>query len=92
MTLLRMNPQVSKAYGCADARKRLWEYLDQELPNTEAEGVGRHVARCPVCGPLAALARRLLERIAKISPAHNDLTALRLRIIGTLRRRSRAHI
>jgi anti-sigma factor RsiW len=68
------------AYGCADAQKRLWEYLDDELPLREAALVRRHVQDCPQCGPLAAFDRALLDRIAAVEPAHHDLTALRGRI------------
>jgi hypothetical protein len=73
-----------KRYGCADSRKRLWEYLDRELQQTEAARVGRHVARCPLCGPLAAFARRFLDRVARVRPADGELAALRERIVAML--------
>jgi anti-sigma factor RsiW len=89
-----MDPQASnqfsrnglarKAYACADSRKRLWEYLDDELPKIEAHQVGRHVANCPFCGPLAAFARRFLERIAAVRRESGDLAALRTRIVRML--------
>jgi hypothetical protein len=63
---------------------RLWEYLDDELPKTEAQRVGRHVARCPFCGPLATFARRFLDRIAAVRPDSGDMTLLRRRIVGML--------
>jgi hypothetical protein len=93
-SLLRMDRQASngfsknglarRSYGCADSRKRLWEYLDDELPRTDAQKVGRHLARCPFCGPLASFARRFLDRIAMLRPASGDLAALRERIVGML--------
>jgi anti-sigma factor RsiW len=89
-----MDPQASNglsrnalsrtAYGCADSRKRLWEYLDDELPKADAQRVGRHLARCPFCGPLAAFARRFLDRIAAVRPNYDNLAALRERIVRKL--------
>ncbi|MBI4542188.1 MAG: zf-HC2 domain-containing protein [Gemmatimonadetes bacterium] len=50
---------------CHSVMKRLWEYLDGELPLEEAQGLREHLAVCARCYPqyqfqlafLAALAR-----------------------------------
>jgi anti-sigma factor RsiW len=68
--------------------RRLWEYLDEELPEAEAEDVGRHLAKCPRCGPHAAFEQRLLDRIAAVRPECGELAALQERIAGVLRRRA----
>jgi hypothetical protein len=94
MTLPHMDPHVSNgiaggaaaraSYGCAESQERLWEYLDEELPENEAERMGRHVTGCPVCGPLVMFGRALLRRIAAVSPDHGELGALRERIANVL--------
>jgi hypothetical protein len=81
---LSKNGLARKTFGCADSRNRLWEYLDDELPKTEAQRVGRHLARCPFCGPLATFARRFLNRIGAIKPDESDVAILRRRIVGML--------
>jgi anti-sigma factor (TIGR02949 family) len=73
--------------ACDDAMRRLWEYLDEELPEAETEDVGRHLAKCPRCGRRAAFEQRLLERITAVAPEYGELAALRERIAGVLRRR-----
>ena len=44
-----MNEQ--KPGNCRDAVERLWEYIDGELPASEAENVKRHLAACGSCHP-----------------------------------------
>jgi anti-sigma factor RsiW len=73
-----------KPYGCAETRKRLWEYLDDELPKTEADRVGRHLAGCRQCRPYALFEWRLLKRIAALKPDNRDVAELRDRITGML--------
>lgn len=40
-----------KPVNCRDAVERLWEYIDGELPASEAENVKRHLAACGRCHP-----------------------------------------
>lgn len=40
-----------KGVTCRDAVERLWEYIDGELPATEAENVQRHLEACRSCHP-----------------------------------------
>ena len=69
---------------CADCLRRLWDYLDDELPETEAREMRDHVPGCPRCGPHAAFERRLLDRIRAVRPEPGDLGALRDRIAAVL--------
>ena len=71
-----MRPVIS----CADAMRRLWEHLDQALPEAEADEVRRHIAECERCQPHAAFERRLIDEIAAVRPEHHELAALRDRI------------
>lgn len=69
-----------------DVLRRLWEYLDDELPEAEAEQMRHHLAECPTCGPHAAFERRLLDRIAAVRPEYGELGAVRARIAALLAR------
>jgi len=69
---------------CASSLRRLWEYLDDELPETEAMDLQGHLAECPRCGPLAAYARQLLDGVEAARPEDDDLGALRVRIATAL--------
>lgn len=40
-----------KGVTCRDAVERLWEYVDGELPASEAENVRRHLEACRSCHP-----------------------------------------
>jgi hypothetical protein len=94
VTLPHMDPHASNGfsmtaaprtpYGCADSQRRLWEYLDEELPEDEAERVERHVATCLQCGPHATLGRRLLDRIAAVRWDRPEVAGLRERVAGVL--------
>jgi mycothiol system anti-sigma-R factor len=58
---------------CAEAVRRLWEYLDQALPEAEREGVQEHLEFCRrCCGELefAREVQRFLagQRRAEIPP------------------------
>lgn len=69
---------------CGDTLRRLWEYLDQELPEAEMESMRRHVEECPRCGPVARFERRLLERIAAVRPDPAEVAEFRGRLTSTL--------
>jgi hypothetical protein len=65
---------------CAACLRKLWEYLDEELPDIEAAELRKHVARCLRCDAQAAFAQWLLDNLASIRPEPDDLSALRDRI------------
>jgi anti-sigma factor RsiW len=69
---------------CASYLRCLWEYLDDELPETEASEMRDHVTGCPRCGPHAAFERRLLDRIGAVRPEAGESSALRARIAAVL--------
>jgi anti-sigma factor (TIGR02949 family) len=69
---------------CNRAMRRLWEYLDDEMPRAEAECMRHHLAGCPTCGPHAVFEQRLLDRIAAVRSRCGDIAAVRRRIIATL--------
>ena len=72
------------AISCADAMRRLWEYLDEALPEADEEVVRQHLAECAGCRAHERFERRLLAEIAAIRYEHGDLPALRDRIAAAL--------
>jgi hypothetical protein len=64
--------------------RRLWEYLDRELSEADAEDVRQHLADCGRCRPHATFEQRLLDEIAAVRPEHDDLAALRDRMAAAL--------
>ena len=61
----------TKRMTCAEAGRRLQDYLDHTLPPGEAQGVAEHVETCVVCLELwrqMRCTRRLLRRSARLEP------------------------
>ena len=83
-----MTEGMGASSACDQSMRRLWEYLDRELPDPESEVIQRHVAKCPRCGPRAAFEQRFLDRIAAVRPEYAELAELRERIARVLRRRA----
>jgi anti-sigma factor (TIGR02949 family) len=79
-----MTTSMRPSITCADAMRRLWEYLDRALPALEEHELRRHLAECAGCRNHAAFERRLLEEIAAVRPEHDALLALRNRIAAAL--------
>jgi len=53
---------------CEAAMRRLWEYLDAELPAPDMAAVRAHVAECASCRGHVEFERELLEAVARIGP------------------------
>jgi anti-sigma factor RsiW len=79
-----MIPAMHLPPECANPTRRLWEYLDDVLPEAEAREVRRHLAKCRRCRPCAEFAQRLLNEIAAVRPKPVDPAALRDRIVAAL--------
>ena len=69
---------------CADYESEIAAWLDGRLPPTNADGVARHVAGCPICGAFARSLRELdaaLARRVQLRPLSSDFNGrLRARI------------
>ncbi len=48
---------------CRDVIHQLWEFLDGELPVSEAEGIRRHLADCAHCNPQYTYQLRFLNAL-----------------------------
>ena len=78
------------AIDCETAVRRLWDYLDAELPAPRADEVRAHLAACAHCPPHFEFAARLQAALAAAgadAPGLDaaDIAALRARVVTTLR-------
>jgi anti-sigma factor RsiW len=53
---------------CVEIRKRLDAWLDGELPAPEAQRIGDHIKRCPVCRLEAQGHRQLMDLLDHLPP------------------------
>lgn len=72
------------ALSCADAMRRLWQYLDEALPEADEKDVRQHIEECARCRAHEVFERRLLAEIAAVRYEHGELAALRDRIAAAL--------
>lgn len=53
--------------GCEQALKHIVEFVDQELPDSEHDGVEQHLRICRNCCSRMEFERRLKERLSTLS-------------------------
>jgi anti-sigma factor RsiW len=51
---------------CDQVLRRLWEYLDQELPPEDAAEVAIHLGDCADCYPVYCHDRAFLQLLARV--------------------------
>ena len=62
--------------NCWDARIKVSDYLDGELPDRQAKVLEEHLSRCPTCPPLYAALVGIRDRLGamrdpnKVVPPH----------------------
>ncbi|WP_062201121.1 mycothiol system anti-sigma-R factor [Demequina salsinemoris] len=74
---------------CAEALDRLFEYIDNELPDDELIRIGEHLRSCPPC----EAEHRINEKIKGMVHATGGEVApddLRSRVLATLREARKA--
>ncbi len=68
--------------NCRHVIQRLWEYMDGELPQDEAEGIRAHLAECARCNPQYQFQFRFLGALVR---AHVRQAAARPEFVDRLR-------
>ena len=53
--------------GCEQALKRLFEFIDRELPDDERDSVERHLRTCRSCFSRMEFESRLKQRLSTLS-------------------------
>jgi len=72
---------------CHDVMKRLWEYVDNELPPDEARAIADHLAMCARCSPQHRFQMTFLAAVVR---AHAGRAGPRPGFAGRLRAALRA--
>ncbi len=69
---------------CEEALDRLFEYIDQELPDDDLQSIGKHLKTCPPC----EAEHRIKEKIKNLTALSGGEVApdeLRGRILESIR-------
>ncbi|WP_061961735.1 mycothiol system anti-sigma-R factor [Demequina flava] len=69
---------------CSDALDRLFEYIDEELPEEEVQRIGAHLKSCPPC----EAEHQIKEKIKALTARTGGEKApeeLRIRVLESLR-------
>ena len=77
----------ARGLTCAEAARRLWDYIDSRLPDTPRTEVEAHLAICDTCAGHVAFARvmrRALAETASLATPDARHTALRARVLTAM--------
>jgi anti-sigma factor (TIGR02949 family) len=68
---------MTRTFACHDAVKRLWEYLDGDLPGPDVEALEQHLSFCLRCCGELAFARELRQTLSTTAhePVPRDVHA-----------------
>jgi len=75
--------------ACEHAVRRLWDYLDGRLPETERERVAAHLEACAACSSHFAFERSFLDALRGLRRSDDEFAALRARVAAALRQDGR---
>lgn len=70
---------------CEAAVRALYDYLDGRLPTATELSVSAHIETCRNCASHFTFARRVLELVPAALPLAGEATALRARIVESLK-------
>jgi anti-sigma factor (TIGR02949 family) len=71
--------------ACEHAVRRLWDYLDGRLPETERERVAAHLEACAACSSHFAFERGFLDALRALRRSDDEFAGLRARVAAALR-------
>jgi anti-sigma factor RsiW len=77
----------ARSLTCAEAARRLWDYVDARLPKTPLAEVEAHLAICGTCAGHIAFAhvmRRALAETSVLTAPGERHTALRARVLTAM--------
>ncbi len=77
----------ARSLTCAEAARRLWDYVDARLPETPLADVEAHLAICATCAGHVAFARvmrRALAETSVVTAPDERHTALRARVLTAM--------
>ena len=71
---------------CGSAMRKLWDYLDAELPADRTAQIRLHLATCTGCDAHLRFCRAFLQQIDLPSVSTAEVSVLRERALDVLRR------
>lgn len=77
---------MSAELDCAELERRLFEFLDQELPEQVCAAARAHLAHCPPCEGRLAHEEHFLARIRQWCTSDTAPDGVRERLLIRLRR------
>lgn len=69
---------------CEETVRALWDYLDRALDAPTMAAIDAHLQRCEYCREHARFERTLLDRIRQLRREHDNVAALRGRVLAAL--------
>lgn len=69
---------------CQHVMKRLWEYVDGELPEDQAADLREHLAVCARCNPQYRFQLAFLALVVRATPATGPRPDFRRRLMTAL--------
>lgn len=70
---------------CVEALDKLFEYIDNELPDDELVRIGEHLRDCPPCEAELRINEKIRSLTAECGGGECAPSALRERILDTIR-------
>lgn len=85
---MKDGPRSPDASHCRDVRERIYEYLDEEMPESDRASLSTHLDLCPRCRETAARERAFLAAVRERAVAQDPCPErVRARIAEAIRRR-----
>jgi hypothetical protein len=69
---------------CEQTVRALWDYLDRALDTATMAAIDAHLKLCEYCRKHARFERALLDRIRQLRREHDNVAALRERVLVAL--------
>ena len=75
---------IDMPVDCEHAVRALWDYLDRTLDAPTMAAIDAHLAQCVYCREHERFERSLIDRLRALRREHEDVIALRGRVLETL--------
>jgi anti-sigma factor (TIGR02949 family) len=77
-------PDVRFPPDCEQTVRALWDYLDRALDTATMAAIDAHLQQCEYCREHLRFERALLDRIRQLRCEHENVAALRERVLIAL--------
>ena len=80
-----MNDTDKPMRDCESVARSLWEYLDNELEDVDAEEIRAHLEACHHCRSHADFEEHLMKKVSGLRREHSDPASLKSKVLEMLR-------